>query len=170
MGEVAQPLLAVVARAVEEARLECIVIGNSAAALQGAPVTTLDIDFLFRKTDRNVEKLVHVAQALGGHLSQPFLPASDMYRLITEDLQIDFVSRMDGIASFESLRSRADTIPVGGSTLRVASLEDVIRSKRAAGREKDLASLPILEKTLAVKKAIADADETDRRDGAGGER
>ena len=165
MGPVGLPLLAVVARAIEEARLECIVVGNSAAALQGAPVTTLDIDFMFRKTDRNIEKLKHVAQMLGGHLSQPFLPSSDMFRLLTEDLQIDFVSRMDGITSFESLRSRADPVLVGNSTLRVASLEDVIASKRAAGCEKDLASLPILESTLAVKRAMADADATDRGDG-----
>jgi hypothetical protein len=160
MGEVELPLLAVVARAVQNVALECIVVGNGAAALQGAPITTIDIDFMFRKTDRNIEKLHQLAKVLGGHLSQPFLPASDMYRLITEDLQIDFVSRMDGIRSFESLRSRAASIEVGGATLRVASLEDVIESKRAAGREKDLASLPILEKTLAVKKAIAETDGT----------
>ncbi len=158
MGTVEPPLLARVARIVEETALECIVIGNSAAALQGAPVTTLDVDFMFRRTDRNIEKLQQLARSLGGHLSQPFQPTSDMYRLITENLQIAFVSRMDGIRSFESLRSRADTIDVGGATLRVASLEDVITSKRATGREKDLASLPILEKTLAVKKALADTD------------
>lgn len=162
MGEVALPFLAVVARAIERAALECIVIGNSAAALQGAPVTTLDIDFLFRETDRNVEKIREVARALNAHLSQPFLPASDMYRLITEDLQVDFASRMDGVPSFESLRSRADTIVVGECELRVACLEDVIKSKRAAGREKDLASLPILEKTLTVKKAIAELDDSRR--------
>jgi predicted nucleotidyltransferase len=158
MGEVALPLLAVVARAIEGVGLECIVVGNSAAALQGAPVTTIDIDFMFRKTAKNIEKLRRLAQALGGHLSQPFLPASEMYRLITENLQVDFVSRMDGIRSFESLRSRAADIDVGGVSLCIASLEDVIKSKRAAGREKDLASLPILEKTLAVKKALSEAD------------
>ncbi len=160
MGKIAAPLLAVVARAIEKVGLECIVIGNGAAALQGAPVTTIDIDFMFRKTKRNIDKLARLAQALGGHLSRPFLPASDMYRLITEDVQIDFVSRMHGIRSFESLRSRADKIAIGGSVLRVAALEDIIKSKRAARREKDLASLPILEKALAVKKALSAMDDT----------
>jgi hypothetical protein len=39
-------------------------------------------------------------------------------------------------------------------TLLVASLEDVIKSKEAAGRKKDLAVLPILRDTLAVKQAL----------------
>ena len=42
---------------------------------------------------------------------------------------------------------------IGKQTLTVASLEDVIRSKEAAGRKKDLAALPILRDTLAVQKA-----------------
>lgn len=44
------PLLALIAESLERHRLEAVLIGNSAAALQGAPVTTVDFDFLFRKT------------------------------------------------------------------------------------------------------------------------
>jgi hypothetical protein len=44
--------------------LETVLIGNAAAALQGAPVTTVDFDFLFRKTPRNLQKMKAVARAL----------------------------------------------------------------------------------------------------------
>jgi hypothetical protein len=43
---------------------------------------------------------------------------------------------------------------VGDERLLVADLADVIRSKRAAGRPKDRAVLPILRDTLAVKKKL----------------
>jgi len=42
----AQPLLLKIAKALSKARPEAIMIGNAAAALQGAPVTTLDMDFM----------------------------------------------------------------------------------------------------------------------------
>jgi hypothetical protein len=46
----AKPLLVEVARQLRAANLEAVLIGNAAAALQGAPVTTVDFDFLFRAT------------------------------------------------------------------------------------------------------------------------
>ena len=59
----ARPLLETLARALREVRLEAILIGNAAAALQGAPVTTIDFDFYFRKTPRNLEKLKRLAKS-----------------------------------------------------------------------------------------------------------
>jgi hypothetical protein len=49
----ARPLLARIARMLKEQDLEAVLIGNAAAALQGAPVTTVDFDFMFRKTPAN---------------------------------------------------------------------------------------------------------------------
>lgn len=46
----AEPLLNSVAAALAEVRLEAILIGNAAAAIQGAPVTTVDFDFISRHT------------------------------------------------------------------------------------------------------------------------
>ena len=53
----ARPLLDSVVAALAEARLEAILIGNAAAAMQGAPVTTVDFDFMFRPTPVNLAKL-----------------------------------------------------------------------------------------------------------------
>ncbi len=60
----ARPLLEKLARALHEADLDVILIGNAAAVLQGAPVTTVDFDFFFRKTPRNLQKLKMVAKLL----------------------------------------------------------------------------------------------------------
>jgi len=61
----ARPTLFTLARVLDEEGLEAIMIGNAAAALHGAPVTTLDFDFLFPKTPGNLRKLKAVAKSLG---------------------------------------------------------------------------------------------------------
>jgi predicted nucleotidyltransferase len=146
----AEPLLNKVARALAAHRLEAVMVGNAAAALHGAPVTTLDIDFMFRRTALNLKKLKAVATSLGASILKPYYPVSDLYRVVNDDegLQLDFMGKIDGIRSFESLRSRASVVDFAGHELKVASLADIIKSKRAAGRARDLAVLEVLQKTL----------------------
>ncbi|MGE3841817.1 MAG: nucleotidyltransferase [Vicinamibacterales bacterium] len=145
----AGPLLGEVARQIEAAGLEAVLIGNAAAALHGAPVTTIDFDFLFRRTPRNLAKLKVVARGLHATILRPYYPVSDLYRVVRDDdgLQVDFMATIHGIRSFEGVRDRATRIEVGRAPLLVAALADVIRSKRAARRPRDLAVLEILEKT-----------------------
>jgi hypothetical protein len=141
----AAPILQLVARALAKQRLEAVLIGNAAAALQGSPVTTLDLDFMFRKTRTNLRKLKALADELDAVVMRPFHPASDLYRVIRDRdaLQLDFMAKIDGIGSFDRLRAAASSIEFGGNTLLVASLRDIIRSKKAAGRPQDLAVLPV---------------------------
>ena len=145
----AAPLLVEVGRRLHEASLEAVLIGNAAAALHGAPVTTVDFDFLFRKTARNLAKLKAVARGLGATILCPYYPASDLFRVVRDDdgLQVDFMGTIHGLRSFEGVRDRATSVDLGGTTILVASLADVIKSKRAARRPRDLAVLPILEAT-----------------------
>ena len=143
-------MLVELARQLRDVNLDAVLIGNAAAALQGAPVTTVDFDFLFRKTPRNLTKLKALARALGAIVLRPYYPASDLYRIVRDDdgLQVDFMATIHGVRSFEGLRARAGEIEIDGVTVLVASLPDIIRSKRAARRPRDLAVLDILEKTL----------------------
>jgi len=146
----AEPVLALVARLLSKHRLDAVLIGNAAAALQGSPVTTLDFDFMFRKTRRNLEKLRGLADDLGATVFRPFYPASELYRVVrdADALQLDFMARVDGIRSYESLRGRASVARFGKHEIRVAALEDIIRSKEAADRPQDRAVLPVLRKTV----------------------
>jgi predicted nucleotidyltransferase len=145
----AQPELVLLAKALNENRLEAILIGNMAAALHGAPVSTIDIDLFFRKTPANMQKLKRVAEALEAVILRPYYPVSALFRLQRDrdGLQIDFMGQIDGVKSYESVRGRAASYEIGGQKLLAASLDDIIRSKRAAGRGKDLAVIDILEKT-----------------------
>ncbi|MCU0664898.1 MAG: hypothetical protein MUC50_21560 [Myxococcota bacterium] len=145
----ARPFLRQIAAALQEVRLEAVLIGNAAAALRGAPVTTLDFDFMFRKSRGNIVKLKRLAEQLNATILRPFYPVSDLYRIVCEDtgLQLDFMGTAHGIRSFEGLRKRATAVTFGAAPLLVAHLDDIIRSKKAAGRPRDIAVIDILEAT-----------------------
>ena len=61
---------------------------------------------------------------------------------------MDFMVAIHGIRSYEGIRDRASTVEFAGAALKAANLADIIKSKRAAGRPRDLAVLEILETAL----------------------
>src|SRR5262249_10844197 len=146
----ARPFLARIAALLDQHRLEAVLIGNAAAALEGAPVTTVDFDFMFRSTPANLRKLNRVAAPLDAVIVRACYAAPALFRSVRDEdgLQIDFMAAVHGVRSLASLRSRAKSVPIGDAKLLVANLSDIIKSKRAAGRPRDAAVLPILEKTL----------------------
>jgi hypothetical protein len=149
----AAPYLEQIGRALQAAALDAVLIGNAAAALHGAPVTTLDFDFLFRRTTRNLQKLKVFARTLEAVVLRPYYPVSQMFRVVRDDgLQVDFMATVHGLRSFEGVRARASDVAVGTTTLRVAALADVLRSKRAAGRPRDLAVIEVLERTDEARR------------------
>ena len=90
----ATPLLATLLQARMDERLDAVLIGNAAAAMQGAPVTTVDFDFMFRDTTANMQKLKRVAKRLDAVILRPVYPVSKLYRLTADasGLQADFTS------------------------------------------------------------------------------
>ena len=150
----ATPLLANLLAALAEFRLEAVLIGNAAAAMHGAPVTTVDFDFMFRDTATNLRKLKAVATAARAVVLRPYYPASKWYRVVNDDtgLQADFMPVIHGVRSFEGLKRRASFTAISGQSVLVASLDDIIRSKKTAGRERDRAVLEILERTQRASR------------------
>jgi len=143
-----------VLKALKESSLEAIVVGSVAAVLQGSPVTTQDMDLLVRDTPTNRKKIAALGKRLG---SRP-RAISDLSPALRIDLPAAAVDvlfdRLPGDLGFEALRARSLSIAVGRQTARVACLEDIIASKAACGRPKDLAQLPLLRETLKVKQAL----------------
>jgi hypothetical protein len=124
--------------------------------LNGAPVTTQDIDLLIRDTRLNRRKLARFAEEIGGGAPAP-VPELSKVVSIEGDLAVPVEIHFDCVSgglTFSAVRSRAQAVAVGQETLRVAALADVIRSKQAANRPKDRAVLPILRDALAVEKKL----------------
>ena len=158
----AGPLIRRLVRAANVARLECIVIGNAGAALNGAPVTTLDFDLFVRDTGKAMEKIRALARELGADVIPATSPLSTMVRVENEReaIYLDLIDRPAGLGSFAAVRARAQELKLGAprSYVSVASLADIIRSKKALGRPKDLSVLPILELTLSEARKAKKAD------------
>ena len=159
----ATPALVEIADALAEAKLEAILIGNAGAALHGAPVTTVDFDFFYRVSKADTQaKIRQVAATLRADASRPFPALSSVYRLRRQDpvLQVDLTSSIHGAKSFNSLRSRCIKVQLEGRTILVASLADIIKSKKEANRPNDRAVLHVLERTLSEQaEARAQADK-----------
>ena len=133
-----------IARALQHHNLDAVLIGNAAAAMHGAPVTTIDFDFLIRRTPRNRKKLSGVAGDLHATLYRPFYPASRVLRLMNDDesLQVDFLDEADG-HSYEGLRKRARQVKVGNAAIQLADFADIIGVMGATDRPPDRAALKI---------------------------
>jgi hypothetical protein len=143
-------ILIEVAEAFHHVKLEAVMIGNAAAAIQGAPVTTMDIDFCVREGDNIVSKLDKIARLLGAEL----INFGTFFQLQApeKELYLDFIYNVPGVKSFDALMKKSSKVSFDGCySLNIASLEDIIRSKKLAGQDKDLAVLPILEKTLKIR-------------------
>jgi hypothetical protein len=143
--------LNVIADALQRSGLgESVLIGTMAAAVHGARVLTDDFDYLVPPCRDLSERIQNMATILGASVHPP--PSTRPYGttmlfVAPANMQIDLLVRMDGIRSFRGLRTRAKVYADLGNT-PVATLRDVIRSKRAAGRPKDMAIIPELEATL----------------------
>jgi hypothetical protein len=151
----AESLLTRIAEALAEARLEAVLIGNAAAALNGAPVTTLDFDFMVRNTQQALDRIRKFARALDAEVVPPRTDVSRVYSVVNErdGLFVDFLDTVTGVSSFASLRSRAVAVQFGRGTLRVASLPDILASKRAADRPKDRAVIELIALTMREAEA-----------------
>lgn len=149
-----EDFLAKLAASLRVQRIEAIVVGNVASILNGAHVLTQDVDLLVRDTPLNRKKLASLAKSMGGSGPAQISELTAAERIYGTDVPIDILyDRLIGGLTFASVRSRSHLEVVGKEVLSVASLEDIIKSKAAAGRPKDMAVLPILRDTLAVRSA-----------------
>jgi 3',5'-cyclic AMP phosphodiesterase CpdA len=149
-----EAFLAALAAELRNARIEAIVVGNTASILNGASVLTQDVDLLVRGTPLNRKKLKLFAAALGGVGPELISGLSSTERIYGTLVPIDILyDKLIGGLTFASIRSRASSAVVGTELLTVAALADIIKSKTAAGRPKDKAVLPMLHDALAVRRA-----------------
>jgi hypothetical protein len=149
-----------------DAGVEFVLIGGLAAQVHGSPSLTGDVDICFSQDKDNLERLATAVQSLnsirrelppGIHapLDARALRAGDVFTLTTRYGDLDLLAHPDPGLDFGTLVGRSIRAEVLGVGVRVASLEDLMAMKRAAGRPKDRIELEILG---------ALRDELDHRD------
>jgi hypothetical protein len=127
--------------------VEFLVVGLAAAALQGAPAVTQDIDLWFR--DLSDPALQRALRRVGAIYIPPS-PRNPPLLAGGDAGLFDVVVNMDGLGSFAQEARRALRILVGAFEVRVLPLARIIASKKATDRPKDRAILPALEDALRV--------------------
>jgi hypothetical protein len=151
--------------ALADRNVRFILIGGMAAVLHGDVGVTVDIDVVPESSDENLERLAEALRGLGARIrtegepeglafdcSAPFfrnLSPESIVNMTTEAGDLDITFRPSGTSGYSDLLRDAIEIEVADRLhIFVASLEDVIRSKQAADREKDRIALPRLRRLL----------------------
>ena len=132
-----------------------VVIGGIAGATHGSPSVTQDLDVCYERSPENLERLaaalgsIH-ARLRGADDDVPFsldaktLAAGDHFTFTTDLGDLDCLGIPAGTLGYDDLMRSAVDIDLDGLVVAVASIDDLIRMKRAAGRPRDLAELEIL--------------------------
>ena len=129
-----------------------MIVGLSAAALQGAPVVTEDVDLWFENL--NDPKLLEALRAVGAAYVPPFGFNSPMLAGRGSDA-FDVVLSMSGLGSFKEELANTIEVKLGKIPLKVLSLERVLASKIAADRNKDRLVIPVLKTTISTLRLKA---------------
>ncbi|HXI11998.1 MAG TPA: hypothetical protein VNM92_05060 [Thermoanaerobaculia bacterium] len=141
-----------------------VVIGGFASVLWGSPSFTFDLDICYERTAGNHEALASALRRLeaslrGAPAGLPFildaktLAMGDSFTFETAAGGVDCLGTPSGTNGYGDLVANSTEVDLGDELrVRIVSIDDLIRMKRAAARSKDVGELKILE---AIKEELA---------------
>lgn len=149
------PELVSICRELTRRNVRFVLIGGLAAIARGADVLTRDVDVVPDLMSSNLDVLSRTLIALHAEVrfagpvintgDGEWLRAAKTWNFDTTAGILDVLLQADGGGDFEALAERAELIPLAPDvSVLVASLDDLIAMKEAAGRPKDLLALPML--------------------------
>lgn len=144
-------------RALHEHGVRYVVVGGFAAAAQGSPFPTNDVDVTPERSAENLSRLSDALTGLDARVRVDGIPEGLEFRHNAQSLadvmvlnlttrlgDLDLVMQPAGDADYFALADRGVVLRLHGVPVTLAALNDVIESKEAAGRDKDRAALPVL--------------------------
>lgn len=150
----------------EKHRVQFVLIGGLAALVHGSPFPTEDLDLTPEASEENLSRLSDALRELDAKVRAaevdeplPFnhdatsLAAVRVWNLVSPHGIVDISFVPAGTEGYPDLARDAVDTPIFGVVVKVASLADIIRSKQAANRLKDLRVLPTLREILARRDA-----------------
>jgi len=139
-------------RALLRRKVRFMVVGLSAAALQGAPVVTQDVDLWFE--DLNDPRIGEALREVDAAYVAPSILNPPMF--IGGGVELfDIVLTMHGLGEFPEEWRNCVNVSLGRHQLKVLRVDRILASKRAANRAKDRLVIPVLEDSLAASELAA---------------
>ena len=148
--------------ALERHGVRYVLVGGFAGVIHGSPYLTTDVDVVPESAMDNLERLSAALTDLHARVwtaSEPSgipfahdaasLATVHVWNLVTDHGRLDIMFEPSGTTGYADLARDAVRLTIMGTEVDVASLADVIRSKEAAGREKDRLVLPVLRRIQA---------------------
>ena len=139
-------------RALLRRKVRFIVVELSAAALQGAPVVTQDVDLWFE--DLNDPRIGEALREVDAAYVPPSILNPPMFAGGGIEL-FDIVLTMHGLGTFSEEWRNCVDVSLGRHKLKVLRVDRILASKRAANRAKDRLVIPVLEDSLAASQVAA---------------
>jgi hypothetical protein len=139
------------------ARIRFVLVGGLAAVAQGAPIMTRDVDIVPARDNANVDALMTLLLELHARYRRPGPPIPARrellqgtgHNLLMTDLgPLDVLGAIEAGRDYDALIPESVEVPFDGGTVRVLSLESIVRFKRQSSQAKDKAMLPLLEAAL----------------------
>jgi hypothetical protein len=144
-------------RVLAEHKVDYVLIGGLAAVVHGSPAMTNDVDIVPRRESSNLANLAEALRSLEARLRvvdspegvafdphPALLDSMAMLNMTTRCGDLDLTFTPAGLSDYDGLAAASVLFELAGLPVKVAALSDIIRSKEAANRPKDRATLPIL--------------------------
>ena len=129
-------------------KVRFLLVGAYALAAHGYPRATMDIDLWVMPSPDNADAVLRALGRFGAPLHN--LTKSDLekdgtvFQIGVAPRRIDIITTASGL-QFESAFRNSIAVDVEGMEVRIPSVSDLIRNKRATGRTKDMADAEALE-------------------------
>lgn len=146
-------------------KVEYIIVGGVAAVIHGSSYSTNDFDICYRRTTKNIERLVQAIAPFRPRLRGKSLPKKLPFQfsfetirsglnftLTTDAGDVDLFGEIQGLGTYEQVVDESENIDAFGIRCKVLRLSALIKAKKAISRDKDQAVIKELSAILELRK------------------
>jgi hypothetical protein len=146
-GSKSSPLVQLFATLKAE-RIKFMLVGMSAANLQGVLASTVDVDVWIGLPLRQYIRVINLCRKLKATIQSP----NKIF--LRDETPVDFIYEIDGLKTFAAEARGAKKMPFHGLTISVLPLERICKSKEIAARDKDKLHILLIRQLLKSEKAM----------------
>ncbi len=141
--------------ALADTNAEYLVVGGWAVGYHAEPRFTKDLDVFIGPSDENLDAVARALAKFGAPAALidtlRGLGPDEFLFLGASPVRVDILRRVDGV-DFAEAYGRRETVDWDGVRVSLMGFDDLVTSKRAAGRERDMRDLKLLESARHKKR------------------